>query len=125
MQVGRHHFCSESLEWLKRQVSAGSLSRSALAEGLCEREDWVNARGEFCLASARKALPVLCDRLKLPLPAPRRKFGGSAAFHYPTLESEDVLFLLLTRLICTCSNFRERTALQTLVISDSGCRLLG
>ena len=79
MQVGRHHFCSESLEWLKRQVSAGSLSRSALAEGLCERENWVNARGEFCLASARKALPALCDWLKLALPAPRRKFGGSAA----------------------------------------------
>ena len=51
--------------------------------------------------------------------------GDAVSFHYPTLESEDVLFLLLTRLICTCSNFRERTALQTLVISDSGCRLLG
>ena len=68
MQVGRHHFCAESLEWLKRQTSAGLLSRSALAEGLCESERWVNHRGELCLGSGRKALPVHCDRLKLALP---------------------------------------------------------
>ena len=45
--------------------------RSSLARGLCERENWRNARGELCLASARSALPGLASELDLTLPAPR------------------------------------------------------
>ena len=78
MQVGRNHFRAESLECLKRQTSTGLLSRSALAVGLCESGEWVNHRGELCLGSAPKTLPVLCDRLNLALLASRRALGGSA-----------------------------------------------
>ena len=45
--------------------------RSSLARGLCERENWRNARGELCLASARSALPGLASALDLTPPAPR------------------------------------------------------
>ena len=88
MQVGRHHFRAESVECLKRQASTGLLSRSALAEGLCESERWMNHWGELCLGSARKTLPVLCDRLDLALPASRRALGGSAG-HRKSRPVED------------------------------------
>ncbi len=47
------------------------LSRAALGRGVCEREDWRNGKGEYCTASARKALPELAAHLKLPLPPPQ------------------------------------------------------
>ncbi len=47
------------------------LSRAALGRGVCEQEDWRNRKGEYCTASARKALPELAADLKLPLPAAR------------------------------------------------------
>ena len=46
-------------------------TRSSLTRGLCEREDWRNAKGALCLASARAALPGLASSLDLVLPAPR------------------------------------------------------
>ena len=55
--------------WLQRALRAGRSSRAALARGLCEQDEWRNARGQLCAASARKALPRLAQQLGLALPA--------------------------------------------------------
>ena len=52
-------------------MQRGELSRAALGPGVCEQEDWRNPKGEYCTASARKALPALAAQLGLPLPAAR------------------------------------------------------
>ena len=49
----------------------GRLSRAALGRGVCEQEQWRNRKGEYCTASARKALPELAAELKLALPPPQ------------------------------------------------------
>ena len=59
--------------------------------GCFGQEVWINDRGEYCLASARKALPVLAARLGLLLPAPRAAFGrercaGQPMEIYPDLS---------------------------------------
>jgi len=59
------------MAWLREALQAGVLSRAALGRGVCEQEDWRNPKGEYCTASARKALPELAAHLKLPLPAAR------------------------------------------------------
>ena len=95
MRVGLRHFSAGTVAWLRTALVAGELTRSALARQLCEREDWRNAKGELCAASARKALPLLARhcglRLPTPLnsppsregfvagPAPRTEFAGSLA----------------------------------------------
>lgn len=59
MRIGTRHLSATTIDWLKAaSVSEGS-TRSSLARGLCEREDWRNAKGALCLASARAALPGL------------------------------------------------------------------
>ncbi len=63
--------------WLKDAVTAGGLSRYALARGLCEREDWRNACGRLCTASAGKALPKLARELGLELPAALKRSAAS------------------------------------------------
>ena len=68
MRIGLRLLRPESVEWLRRELRRGSLSRAALGRGLCERDDWRNPRGELCAASARKALPHLAGRLGLALP---------------------------------------------------------
>ena len=51
------------MQWLRRELQRGDLSRAALGRGLCERDGWRNPRGEVCEASARKALPQLAQEL--------------------------------------------------------------
>ena len=75
MQVGLHQFHADTISWLCTAVSKEGHTRASLARGLCVRENWTGERGEYCLASARKALPVLADRLGLALPPPRAAFG--------------------------------------------------
>ena len=64
-----------TIAWLSGVVLEEGRTRSSLAHDLCALEDWTGDRGEPCLASARKALPVLADRLELALPAARAAFG--------------------------------------------------
>ena len=70
MQVGLHQFSADSIEWLLDAVKHQQHTRSSLAQELCERENWRNAKGQLCLAQARKALPKLALKLDLALPAP-------------------------------------------------------
>jgi len=49
----------DTVHWLRDALRAGELSRTELGRGLCERDGWRNARGDYCEASARKALPDL------------------------------------------------------------------
>ncbi len=73
MRIGLRHLSASTLDWLKAAVTVEGSTRASLARGLCEREDWRNARGELCLASARSALPGLASALDLSLPAPRHR----------------------------------------------------
>ena len=68
MRVGLRLFKPETVEWLRRELQRGELSRAALGRGLCEQDGWRNPRGELCAASARKALPQLASQLCLALP---------------------------------------------------------
>ena len=49
--------------WLRDAVAEEGRTRGSLARGLCEVADWRNAKGEFCLASTRRALPALAADL--------------------------------------------------------------
>ena len=55
--------------WFREAVAEDGCTRGSLARGLCEVADWRNAKGEFCLASARRALPALAADLGVHLPA--------------------------------------------------------
>ena len=68
MRVGLRLLKPEAVEWLRRELQRGELSRAALGRGLCEQDGWRNPRGELCAASARKALPQLASQLCLALP---------------------------------------------------------
>ena len=57
--------------WFREAASEEGRTRGSLARGLCEVADWRNAKGEFCLASARRALPGLAADLGVRLPAAR------------------------------------------------------
>ncbi|MDE0578390.1 MAG: IS4 family transposase [bacterium] len=76
MQVGLHQFDADTVEWFCVAVNEPGRTRNSLARELCVREDWTGHRGEPCLGSARKALPVLADKLGVSLPAARPAFGG-------------------------------------------------
>ncbi len=84
MRIGFRHL-STAVDWLKAASAAEGSTRSSLARGLCEREDWRNAKGELCLASARAALPDLAASLDIALPAPRPDAFGTGA---DTLERD-------------------------------------
>ena len=58
--------------WFREAASEEGRTRGSLARGLCEVADWRNAKGEFCLASARRALPRLASDLGVRLPAVRK-----------------------------------------------------
>ena len=83
MQVGLHQFSPGSIAWLREAAASGKHSRASLARGLCEIEDWRNSAGELCLASARKVLPRLADRLGLLLPPPLRRPNARPLEAYP------------------------------------------
>ena len=71
---------------MRKAVDSGEHSRTSLAHGLCEVEDWRNAAGELCLASARKVLPRLADSLGLVLPASRPRPDNDHPLHaYPDI----------------------------------------
>ena len=68
MQIGMRQVSSETVEWLGKACKGGDLTRTALARELCERENWHGRVGRPCLASARKMLPTLAERLGVRLP---------------------------------------------------------
>ena len=83
MRIGLRILHPETVQWLRRELEHGELSRAALGRELCERDGWRNPRGALCAASARKALPRLASELRLSLPPaqsgpPRRGCGPSA-----------------------------------------------
>ncbi len=73
MQVGLHRFHADSIEWFRAAVAEGGRTRRQLAHGLCERENWRNEKGELCLASARRILPKLAEKLGIALPPPQER----------------------------------------------------
>ncbi len=87
MQVGMRHFGEETVGWLRSAAAAGA-GRRSLAAGLCEREDWTNAAGAPCLASARLALPKIAERYGITLP----QAGSPVAPGRPLPEHPDVRF---------------------------------
>ena len=58
--------------WFREAAAEEGRTRGSLARGLCEVADWRNAKGEFCLASARRALPGLAADLGVRLPEARK-----------------------------------------------------
>ncbi len=75
MRIGLRHYAPGTVDWLRARLVAGDCTRTFLARGLCAREDWRNAKGELCLASARAVLLKLSSAMGLPLPAPRPMDG--------------------------------------------------
>ncbi|MDE0629066.1 MAG: hypothetical protein OXH99_21945 [Bryobacterales bacterium] len=47
--------------------------RGALGRAVCEREEWRNAKGRYCEAPARKALPRLAGALNEVIAASRAR----------------------------------------------------
>ncbi len=47
-----------------------------MAKALCELEQWKNSGGEFCLASARKALPKIANKAGFSLPPSKPMVTG-------------------------------------------------
>ena len=88
MQVGLHRFHTDSIEWLRRAVVEGGRTRRQLAHELCERENWRNEKGELCLASARRILPKLAEKLGIALPPPRERLPQKA----PTRDFPNLSF---------------------------------
>ncbi len=68
MQIGMRQVSSETVEWFGMACKGGDLTRTALARELCELENWHGRVGRPCLASARKLLPTLAERLGVRLP---------------------------------------------------------
>ena len=68
--------------WFREAASEEGRTRGSLARGLCEVADWRNAKGEFCLASARRALPGLAADLGVRLSGGARGacFGPARPF---------------------------------------------
>ena len=89
MHVGLHQFRAETIGWFCDAVSEEGRTRNSLARDLCVLENWTGNGGEYCLASARKALPVLADKLGLALPTAQSRFVRRTAnpvTDYPDLS---------------------------------------
>ena len=67
MRVGLRTLASETVHWLGEALAAGTLSRVTLARELCAHDNWRNAKGELCAASALSA----CNFLTHPASAAR------------------------------------------------------
>ena len=89
MRIGLRHYTAATVDWLKAALGAGDCTRTSLARELCEREDWRNAKGNLCLASARAVLPKLSSALGLPLPEARPMGSISAGPSAPSLDYPD------------------------------------
>ncbi|MDE0127891.1 MAG: hypothetical protein OXN97_25265 [Bryobacterales bacterium] len=71
MRGGLRILRPESVVWLRQALRASNPSRGALGRGVCEREEWRNAKGRYCEAPARKALPRLAGTLNEVIAASR------------------------------------------------------
>ena len=89
MHVGLHQFRAETISWFRNAVFEEGRTRNSLARDLCALEGWTGDRGEYCLGSARKALPVLADKLGLELPAARAAFGPGHRDRHRTTDYPD------------------------------------
>ena len=89
MRIGLRQYTAATVDWLKAALGAGDCTRTSLARELCEREDWRNAKGNLCLASARAVLPKLSSALGLPLPEARPMGSISAGPSAPSLDYPD------------------------------------
>ena len=67
MRIGMGLLKAETVCCLGESLKRGSLFSYGLARELCEREDWCDAKGKLCVASAAK--------LRLSLPATRERPG--------------------------------------------------
>ncbi len=68
MQIRMRQIQSGTVDWFTAACRGGGLTRSALASGLCDLEDWRGPSGRRCLASARALLPELADAVGVRLP---------------------------------------------------------
>ena len=68
MQIGMRQVSSETAGWFGTACKGGDLTRTALARGPFGRENWHGRVGKPCLASARRMLPTLAERLGARLP---------------------------------------------------------
>ena len=57
VRIGLRFLKAETTRWLGESLQRGRLSHDGLEWGLCEWDDWRNAAGKLCVASAAKALP--------------------------------------------------------------------
>ncbi len=89
MRIGLRHYTAGTVDWLKATLGTGDCTRTSLARELCEREDWRNAKGELCLASARAVLPKLSSALGLPLPEALPMGSIDAGSLAPSLDYPD------------------------------------
>lgn len=89
MRIGLRHYAPGTVDWLRARLAAGDCTRTFLARGLCEREDWRNAKGEPCLASARAVLPKLSSAIGLPLPEARPMDGTVPESPVPSPDFPD------------------------------------
>ena len=89
MRIGLRHYTAGTVDWLKATLGTGDCTRTSLARELCEREDWRNAKGELCLASARAVLPKLSSALGLSLPEARPMGSIDAGSLAPSLDYPD------------------------------------
>ena len=110
MQIGMRQVSAETVEWFGTACRGGELTRTALARGLCEREDWRGPSGRPCLASARRLVPRLADALGARLPAAAAAPGPHAP-PAPDFPDSDVACAL-----------RDLGALSLDPVADAGDR---
>lgn len=101
MRVGLRMLKPTTVESLRGKLQNNTpLTRSELARQLRERDNWHNARGNPCAASARKGLPALAASLGLPLPDATRPTGGCQPRHKPPPASLPAVEWYLSRKLC-------------------------
>ena len=120
MHVGLRRFHAETISWFRAAVSEEDRTRNSLARDLCTLEGWTGDRGEYCLGSARKALPVLADKLGLALPAARAAFGGGCRdgerkADYPDLSLRCQLAELGTVMLAPVSGDTDRRRWESMM----------
>lgn len=92
----------EAVKWLRRELQRGERTRAALGRGLCDQDGWRNRQGQWCAASARKALPPAAGRATgmavldgemlgeaRPLQQGSNAFGQGFDCSFPSVGSSD------------------------------------
>ena len=90
MQIGLRQFDAGTVQWLIGAVKDPDASRSSLARGLCERLGWKGSSGALAVASARKVLPRLADKLGITLPAAGPGIPSGQAMARPSARACEV-----------------------------------